>query len=76
MFRDTAWAVACAYLAYTYLDTSVPPLLSLDFVAWTVGWNMYAFWMGTILTGHWVLAHEVRNVRGPPKEKERASTIN
>ena len=23
-----------------------------------VGWSFYAFWMGTILTGPWVLAHE------------------
>lgn len=27
-------------------------------VKWLFVWNFYAFWMGTVLTGHWVLAHE------------------
>ncbi|GMI23620.1 hypothetical protein TeGR_g13273, partial [Tetraparma gracilis] len=59
VFRDTAWAVLVVFLAATFLDTAPPPaLLSLAMLKWVVGWNLYAFWMGTVLTGHWVLAHE------------------
>jgi len=59
VFRDTCWAVACVYVAYLTLSTAVPTkIFSLDALGWFVGWNVYAFWMGTILTGHWVLAHE------------------
>jgi omega-6 fatty acid desaturase (delta-12 desaturase) len=57
--RDTAWAAGCAYIAYQTLSTDVPSnLLSMDALTWFLGWNTYAFWMGCILTGHWVLAHE------------------
>mmetsp|Transcript_11884 Transcript_11884/g.26013 ORF Transcript_11884/g.26013 Transcript_11884/m.26013 type:complete len:430 (-) Transcript_11884:126-1415(-) len=57
--RDTALAAACAYAAYQTLSTDIPTdVLSLDALTWFVGWNTYAFWMGCILTGHWVLAHE------------------
>ncbi|GMH77311.1 hypothetical protein TrLO_g11894 [Triparma laevis f. longispina] len=58
VLRDTCWAVLCVYLAHTFLSTTMPAVLSTSFVPWFVGWNLYAFWMGTILTGHWVLAHE------------------
>jgi len=59
VFRDTAWAVACVYATHLALSTDRPAVIfSLDALAWFVGWNVYAFWMGTILTGHWVLAHE------------------
>jgi omega-6 fatty acid desaturase (delta-12 desaturase) len=58
--RDTAMAVACAGLAYHSLSTDVPSegLFSTQGLAWFLGWNLYAFWQGCILTGHWVLAHE------------------
>lgn len=57
--RDTALAVGCAYIAYQTLSTDMPSnLLSTEAVSWFIGWNVYAFWMGCILTGHWVLAHE------------------
>jgi omega-6 fatty acid desaturase (delta-12 desaturase) len=59
VFRDTALAAGCAYAAYKTLSTDLPAdLLSVDALKWFVGWNVYAFWMGCILTGHWVLAHE------------------
>uniref|UniRef100_A0A7S2HZP2 Fatty acid desaturase domain-containing protein n=1 Tax=Helicotheca tamesis TaxID=374047 RepID=A0A7S2HZP2_9STRA len=59
VFRDTAWAVALVYATNQLLSTDLPSeLLSLDTLKWVLGWNFYAFWMGTILTGHWVLAHE------------------
>jgi len=59
IFRDSAWAAACLYLAVNYLTTEIPSLTDLPALAkFIVGWNAYAFWMGTILTGHWVLAHE------------------
>jgi len=57
--RDTALAVGCAYIAYQTLSTDLPSNpLSADALTWFLGWNTYAFWMGCILTGHWVLAHE------------------
>lgn len=34
--------------------------IAMDANVWknVIGWNLYAFWMGAVLTGHWVLAHE------------------
>jgi len=59
VIRDTALAVGCAYAAYATLNTDLPEnLLSVNALGWFLGWNVYAFWMGCILTGHWVLAHE------------------
>jgi len=55
--RDTAMAVALVYATSQALTTDIPTNLQDGFV-WFLGWNFYAFWMGTILTGHWVLAHE------------------
>mmetsp|Transcript_18335 Transcript_18335/g.25849 ORF Transcript_18335/g.25849 Transcript_18335/m.25849 type:complete len:427 (+) Transcript_18335:105-1385(+) len=57
--QDTIMAVGLVYLTKSVLSTSLPEnILSVDAFNWFLGWNMYAFWMGTILTGHWVLAHE------------------
>ena len=57
--RDTAMAAGCAYIAHQTLSTDLPAnLLSVDALKWFLGWNTYAFWMGCIITGHWVLAHE------------------
>jgi fatty acid desaturase len=59
VLRDTLMAAALVYATNATLSTEVPTnLLGLEGLTWFVGWNMYAFWMGTILTGHWVLAHE------------------
>jgi len=59
VFRDTCLAVACVSVAYLTLSTDVPSsYFSVDYLGWFLGWNAYAFWMGCILTGHWVLAHE------------------
>lgn len=59
VFRDSAMAAALVYFTSQVLSTDLPSnLLSLDALYWFVGWNLYAFWMGTILTGHWVLGHE------------------
>uniref|UniRef100_A0A6U2R511 Fatty acid desaturase domain-containing protein n=1 Tax=Leptocylindrus danicus TaxID=163516 RepID=A0A6U2R511_9STRA len=59
VFRDSVMAAALVFAAYTFLSTDVPSeILSLDMLKWIVGWNLYAFWQGTVLTGHWVLAHE------------------
>lgn len=55
--RDTAMAVALVYATSQALTTDIPTNLQ-DGLVWFLGWNFYAFWMGTILTGHWVLAHE------------------
>jgi len=59
VFRDSAMAAALVYVTNQFLSTKLPEnLLSTDALVWFLGWNTYAFWMGTILTGHWVLAHE------------------
>jgi len=59
VLRDTLMAIGCVYVARASLSTDLPSdLLSLDALYWFVGWNTYAFWMGCVLTGHWVLAHE------------------
>jgi len=58
VFRDTVWAVALVYAVSLVVSTDIPPVFSLEMVKWIFVWNFYAFWMGTILTGHWVLAHE------------------
>ncbi|KAL3774302.1 hypothetical protein ACHAW5_010206 [Stephanodiscus triporus] len=57
--RDTAMAAGCASVARTTLSADLPSnLLSLDALIWFAGWNAYAFCMGCVITGHWVLAHE------------------
>lgn len=59
VFRDSAMAAALVFATNQVLSTDLPAnLLSLEGLQWFLGWNFYAFWMGTILTGHWVLAHE------------------
>jgi len=59
VLRDSIMAGALVYGTNMVLSTDVPTdLLSVDAALWVTGWTLYAFWMGTILTGHWVLAHE------------------
>lgn len=57
--RDLILTGAFFYGATQVLSTTLPPLHEpWQLLTWTVGWMFYAFWMGTILTGPWVLAHE------------------
>jgi len=58
VLRDTIMAAALVYVTHQMVSTECPSLFSLEFIYWFAVWNNYAFWMGTILTGHWVLAHE------------------
>lgn len=59
VLRDSIMAGGLIYAANSLLSTELPSnLLSMEALTWFVGWNSYAFWMGTVLTGHWVLAHE------------------
>jgi omega-6 fatty acid desaturase / acyl-lipid omega-6 desaturase (Delta-12 desaturase) len=59
LLRDAAMAAAFVYGTAQVLSTDVPNLANpLEVVTWIMGWSFYAFWMGTILTGPWVLAHE------------------
>jgi len=59
VLRDSLMAGALIYATNAALSTEVPSnLFSAEALMWVAGWNFYAFWMGTILTGHWVLAHE------------------
>jgi omega-6 fatty acid desaturase (delta-12 desaturase) len=57
--RDLAMVAGFAYGASRVLTTELPPLdQPLTVLAWLLSWLFYSFWMGTILTGPWVLAHE------------------
>jgi len=59
VLRDTAMAGGLVFLTKSFLSTECPSsMMSLEGMFWVLGWNFYAFWMGCILTGHWVLAHE------------------
>jgi len=59
LFRDLTIAAAFAYATSLVLSTDVPSLDEpLKVLGWAVGWTLYGFWMGTIMTGPWVLAHE------------------
>lgn len=59
VLRDSIMAGGLVYATNSLLSTELPSnLLSMEALTWFIGWNSYAFWMGTILTGHWVLAHE------------------
>lgn len=65
LFRDLSIAAAFAYGTSQVLSTDLPSLeldgttgLPLKALGWVAGWAFYGFWMGTILTGPWVLAHE------------------
>ena len=55
--RDTAWAVGCVYGTSQIMSTQVPSQLP-DLALWILGWNAYAFAMGTIMFGPWILGHE------------------
>lgn len=57
VFRDLMLAAGCVYITNSTLSTDLPSSV-LGALGWIFGWSMYAFWMGTILTGPWVLAHE------------------
>lgn len=59
LLRDCAIAGAFLYASSKVLSTDLPNLMDpLAVATWTFGWSFYAFWMGTILTGPWVVAHE------------------
>mmetsp|Transcript_34408 Transcript_34408/g.51077 ORF Transcript_34408/g.51077 Transcript_34408/m.51077 type:complete len:422 (-) Transcript_34408:131-1396(-) len=55
--KDLLTAAAFVYATSQVLTTDLPttPVETAIFVG---GWSFYAFWMGTIMTGPWVLAHE------------------
>jgi len=57
--RDLSMGVALVFVVNSLISTELPSkLFSLNAIVWFAGWNFYAFWMGTINTGLWVLAHE------------------
>lgn len=57
--RDLAIAAGFVYGTSQVLSTDLPSLSEpLELLKWGFGWSFYAFWMGTIMTGPWVLAHE------------------
>jgi fatty acid desaturase len=60
LLRDCAMAAAFVYGTSQVLSTDLPTdVTNVNEVAtWVAGWSLYAFWMGTILTGPWVLGHE------------------
>jgi len=57
--RDFAIAAAFVYATSLVLCTDLPSIWEpVEVAKWVIGWSFYAFWMGTIMTGPWVLAHE------------------
>lgn len=58
--RDLLIAGGFLYATSQVLSTDMPNLLEepVQFATWVLGWSFYAFWMGTIMTGPWVIAHE------------------
>jgi len=63
MTRDLIIAGGFLYASTLVLSPEFPAILGnanavLDVATWAFGWSFYAFWMGTIMTGPWVLAHE------------------
>jgi omega-6 fatty acid desaturase (delta-12 desaturase) len=69
LIRDFIMASAFVYGTHQVLSTDLPVTSLKEIVAdpasaglsillWTAGWTFYAFWMGTIMTGPWVVAHE------------------
>lgn len=59
LIRDMIMVAAFAYATSKVLSTDLPDIRNpLAVLGWTFGWSFYAFWMGTILTGPWVVAHE------------------
>jgi fatty acid desaturase len=63
LFRDVAIAAGFVYACSQVLSTDLPTIegnekAAMDITLWVIGWSFYAFWMGTIMTGLWVLAHE------------------
>jgi len=59
LIRDCIVGAAFVYATSQVLSTDLPELTDPVAVAtWVAGWSFYAFWMGTIMTGPWVVAHE------------------
>ena len=59
LVRDAAMATAFLWLTKECLSTDLPSISNpLECLKWTFGWTFYAFWMGTMMTGPWVVAHE------------------
>ena len=57
--RDLLIASAFVYATSQVLSTDLPSLTDpLELLKFIAGWSFYAFWMGTIMTGPWVIAHE------------------
>ena len=66
---DTLQAAVCVWFAYTFLKPAFPSSwFSLEALTFVLGWNFYAFWMGTVLTGHWVIAHECGHMAFSPNQ--------
>ncbi len=59
LVRGFALGAACVYATTQYLSTDLPSYTDpVACLTWAAGWSSYAFWMGTIMTGPWVVAHE------------------
>jgi len=59
LIRDFIIAGGFVYATSQVLSTDLPSLDDPVAIAtYVFGWSFYAFWMGTILTGPWVVAHE------------------
>lgn len=56
---DFGSAALCVFAAKAFLSAHPPSTIwSVECFSWIVGWNAYAFCMGSSMAGLWVLAHE------------------
>lgn len=59
LVRGLVMTAGFAWATNECLSAELPSIWNpLQCLYWTAGWTFYAFWMGTILTGPWVVAHE------------------
>lgn len=60
LIRDFIVAAGFVYATSQVLSTDLPSPTAdpLGLAVFVAGWTFYAFWMGTIMTGPWVVAHE------------------
>ena len=59
LIRDFIIAGGFVYATSQVLSTDLPSLDDpVGIATYVFGWSFYAFWMGTIMTGPWVVAHE------------------
>ncbi|KAL3928748.1 MAG: hypothetical protein SGBAC_012515 [Bacillariaceae sp.] len=69
LVRDLTMAAGCVFATSKVLSTDLPDFSDPAAVlTWTFGWGFYAFAMGTIMTGPWVVGHECGHGANSPSQ--------